>query len=264
MNKFYIQIALFLLSIFAYANNEALAAEPAPGEDTKHQLRSRFATSEEVYEKNKHLLHALKNSANVDKLMKEAVEQIEYHATSTDGYEPYIQNHGDGISFYIKKHDNQTDILKINLNIYASSQYNDIVNRLWDPNSPNIFNKGDVEIVRVYSPYLVRIRQHYEKNSKGHHKYFYALVKRAEISKDKTIIAMTSSNTSNGSRSNIIYKNPVLKNAYLFSDHTNPKDYATNEKYKRVHVNLAGYLIEKKGDDLEITYIESIDGHPSI
>lgn len=31
-----------------------------------------------------------------------------------------------------------------------------------------------------------------------------------------------------------------------------------NKKFERIYVNLAGYLIEKKGDDLEITYIESV------
>ncbi|CAD2103400.1 fam-a protein [Plasmodium vinckei petteri] len=254
MNKFYIQTALFLLSIFAYANNEILATEPAPGEDTKPQLRSRYPTPEEVYEKNKHLLRKFKSSIGFSEVMKEAVKQLEYYATTTDGYEPCIQNHGDGISYYKKKIDDNTDILKINLNIYASSQYNDIVNRLWDPNSPNIFNKGDVE----------RISQICKKDSEKYKKYFYAFVSKAEISKDKTIIAMTSSNTTDGNHPDIIYKNPILKNAYLGVIRTDHNDYVINENYKKVHVNLAGYLIEKKGDDLEITYIESIDGHSSI
>ncbi|CAD2085886.1 fam-a protein [Plasmodium vinckei lentum] len=264
MNKFYIQTALFLLSIFAYANNEILATEPAPGEDTKPQLRSRYPTPEEVYEKNKHLLRKFKSNIGFPEVMKEAVEQIEYHATSTDGYKPFMQNHGDGISFYKKKIDDNTDILKINLNIYASSQYNDIVNRLWDPNSPNIFNKGDVQLVRVYGPNLIGISQYYPKDSESYQKHFTAFVSKAEISKDKTIIAMTSSNTTDGNHPDIIYKNPILKNAYLGGTRTPHKDYVINEKYKRIYVNLAGYLIEKKGDDLEITYIESIDGHSSI
>ncbi|CAD2112537.1 fam-a protein, fragment [Plasmodium vinckei] len=66
--------------------------------------------------------------------MNEAVKQIEYHATSKDGYEVYAQSPNDSISYYVKKFDAQTDILKVNLNIYASSQYNDIISRLWDPN----------------------------------------------------------------------------------------------------------------------------------
>ncbi|CAD2102789.1 fam-a protein [Plasmodium vinckei lentum] len=264
MNKFCIQISLFLLSIFAYANNETFAAETAPGEDTKPQLRSRYPTPEEVYEKNKHLLRAFASRSTVPELMKKAVEQIEYYATSKDGYEVYRQSPNDSISYYVKKIDGEASILKVHLNIYASSQYNDIVNRLWDPNSPNIFNKGNVKVSRVYNPNLIGICQYYPKGSKSYQKYFTAFVSKAEISKDKTIIAMTSSNSTDGNHPDIKYKNPVLKNAYLISESTIPKDYDINEKSKIVHVNLAGYLIEKKGDDLEITYIESIDGHSSI
>ncbi|CAD2109166.1 fam-a protein [Plasmodium vinckei] len=264
MNKFYIQIALFLLNIFAYANNETFAAETAPGEDTKPQLRSRYPTPEEVYKKNKHLLRKFKSNIGFPEVMNEAVKKLEYYATTTDGYEPCIQNHGDGISFYKKKIDDNTDILKINLNIYAASQYDDIVNRLWDPDSPNIFNKGDVELARVYGPNLIGISQICKKDSESYQKYFTAFVSMAEISKDKTIIAMTSSNTTDGNHPDIIYKNPILKNVYSGVIRTNHNDYVINEKYKEVNVNLAGYLIEKKGDDLEITYIESIDGHSSI
>ncbi|CAD2114478.1 fam-a protein [Plasmodium vinckei] len=262
MNKFYIQIALFILSIFAYTNNETLAAELAPGEDIKPL--SRIATPEEVYEKNKHLLRTCKNSINAANVMKDAVKHLEYHATSKDGYEVYLQNPNDSISYYIKKFDGQTDIIKVNLNIYASNQYNHIINRLWDPDTPSIFNKGTAEILHVYNPNLVMIRQFCKKDSKNYNKYFYALVGMAEISKDKTIIAMTSVNVNDRNPSNREYKNPILENASSFTSGVHPKDYITNDYYIQIHVNLAGYLIEKKGDDLEITYIESINGHSSV
>ncbi|CAD2091028.1 fam-a protein [Plasmodium vinckei lentum] len=262
MNKFYIQIALFLLSIFAYANNETLAAEPAPGENTKPL--SRIATPEEVYEKNKHLLCSGRKHTRVTKIMNEAVKQLEYYATSTDGYEVYAQSPNDSISYYVKKIDDETSILKVHLNIYASSQYDYIINRLWDPNSPNIFNKGRARVARVFNPNLLQILQICDKDSEHYQKYFCAFVSKAEISKDKTIIAMTSSNTSDKNRSNIEHENPILKNTYTFVDFIYTKEHYTNEIYKKVHVNLAGYLIEKKGDDLEITYIESIKGHSSI
>ncbi|EUD71844.1 hypothetical protein YYG_03261 [Plasmodium vinckei petteri] len=232
MNKFYIQTALFLLSIFAYANNEILATEPAPGEDTKHQLRSRFATSEEIYENNKHLSCSDNKHKRVINIMNEAVKQLEYYATSKDGYEVYRQSPNDSISYYVKKIDDEASILKVHLNIYASSQYDDIINRLWDPNGSKIFNKGHARV--------------------------------AHISKDKTIIAMTSSNTSDSSHTYIEHENPILKNTYTFVNSLNPKEHFANGRYVKVFVNLAGYLIEKKGDDLEITYIESIKGHSSV
>ncbi|SCL83348.1 fam-a protein, partial [Plasmodium chabaudi adami] len=192
MNRIYIQIVLFILSIFVYANNEALATEPASGEDTKPKLISPYATPEEIYEKNKHLSCHCPNNTHVLEVMDEAIQQLEYHATSKDGYKLCIENSGDGISYYKKKYDDNTDILKINLNIYASHQYDGIVNRIWDPKSPNFFNKGHVKILQEYNPNLVLIRQFCEQDSKYYHKYFYALVKKAQISKDKAIIAMTS------------------------------------------------------------------------
>ncbi|CAD2109133.1 fam-a protein [Plasmodium vinckei petteri] len=266
MNKFYIQTALFLLSIFAYANNETLAAEHAPGEDTKNQLRSHHTTSEGLYEIKSHLLNTSNNNnTKAVNRMKNAVKQLEYHATSKDGYEVYLQNPNDSISYYVKKFNGQTDILKINLNIYASSQYNHIINRLWDPNSPSIFNNGDVKILHVYNPNLVLMRQICKEDSKHHRKYFYVLVSKDEISKDKTIIAMTSVDVNEYHRKNQgLYNNPILGNEHSFVEFLNPKDYITIRKFAKVYVNLAGYLIEKKGDNLEITYIESIKGHSSI
>ncbi|CAD2095105.1 fam-a protein [Plasmodium vinckei] len=266
MNKFYIQTALFLLSIFTYANNEILATEPAPGEDTKPQLRSRYPTSEEVYEKHKHLSShpSCINKKKAIKLMDEVVKHLEYHATNNDGYKVYIRNHGDGISYYKKKHDDQTYILKINLNIYASSQYNDIINKLWDPNTPNTFNKGTVKIVHVYDPNLVVIQQRYKKRSKDPQKYFYALATKAEISEDKTIIAMTSADINDCNPFRKEYKNTIIENANLFKSNVIPDDDIQNGELDNLFVNLAGYLIEKKGDDLEITYIESINGYSTL
>ncbi|CAD2089750.1 fam-a protein [Plasmodium vinckei brucechwatti] len=265
MNKFYIQTALFLLSIFAYANNEILATEPALGENTKPQLRSRYPTSEEVYEKNKHLLCTNpEETKQAEKLMNEVVKHLEYHATNNDGYKVYIRDRGDGISYYKKKHDDQTYILKINLNIYASSQYNDIINKLWDPNTPNTFNNGSVKIAHVYNPNLVIIQQRYGKNYRGNQKYFYALATKAEISEGKTIIAMTSADINDYNPSKKEYKNTIIENANLFKSNVNPDGDIQNGELDNLYVNLAGYLIEKKGDDLEITYIESINGYSTI
>ncbi|SCL90545.1 Acidic phosphoprotein precursor PCEMA1, putative [Plasmodium chabaudi adami] len=266
MNKFCIQIALFILSIFVYANNKALATDPAPEEDTNLKSKARYPTSEEIYEKNKHLSSppCCKNRIKAIELMGEVVKHLEYHATSKDDYKVYPLNHGDAISYYKKKHDDQTDILKINLNIYASSQYDEIINKYWDPDTPNTFNTGTVKIVHVYTPNLVIIQQRYKKKSSEPHKYFYALATKTEVSKDKTIIAMTSANIIDHNHFDKEYKNTIIENANLFKANVIPDKDIKNGELTRVFVNLAGYLIEKKGDDLEITYIESINGHSTI
>ncbi|KEG04419.1 fam-a protein, fragment [Plasmodium vinckei vinckei] len=86
MNKFYIQIGLFLLSIFTYANNETLATEPAPGTAAKP---SRFATPEEIYEKNKDIECRGHDHTSVINIMNDAVKHLKYYATSKGGYEVY-------------------------------------------------------------------------------------------------------------------------------------------------------------------------------
>ncbi|SCL82152.1 fam-a protein, partial [Plasmodium chabaudi chabaudi] len=86
------------------------------------------------------------------------------------------------------------------------------------------------------------------------------------ISKDKTIIAMTTVDVDvddqNPSRKE--HKNPILKKTDSLRASIEYKDCIMNKNFERIYVNLAGYLIEKKGDDLEITYIESINGYSTI
>ncbi|SCL90507.1 hypothetical protein PCHDK_000521900, partial [Plasmodium chabaudi adami] len=118
--------------------------------------------------------------------------------------------------------------------------------------------------LQEYNPNLVLIRQFCEQDSKYYHKYFYALVKKAQISKDKAIIAMTSVDIFDANPSSKEPKNPIVKKADSFCGFVNPEDYILCKEYKKIYVNLAGYLIEKKGDDLEITYIESINGYSTI
>ncbi|KEG00186.1 hypothetical protein YYE_04963 [Plasmodium vinckei vinckei] len=101
------------------------------------------------------------------------------------------------------------------------------------------------------------IHQNCKKDSKRYQKYFYALVSKTEISKDKTIIAMTSVNVNDWNPSNIEYNNPILENAKSFTSVLHFKD-DFSPYYIQIYVNLAGYIIEKKGDNLEITYIESV------
>ncbi|VTZ67113.1 fam-a protein [Plasmodium chabaudi chabaudi] len=119
-------------------------------------------------------------------------------------------------------------------------------------------NKTITHVVHAYNPNLLTIFQLCEKNRGDPWKYFYALVKKAQISEDKTIIAMTSVDVDDQNPSRKEHKNPILKKTDSLHASIEYKDYIMNKKFERIYVNLAGYLIEKKGDDLEITYIESV------
>ncbi|CAD2088779.1 fam-a protein [Plasmodium vinckei lentum] len=266
MNKFYIQIVFFLLSVSLYLNNKTLATEPAPGKDTKSKSKNPYSTSEEIYEQNKHLLCTnLEEIENTEKLMNEAVTHLEYHATCEDGYESYEDDpECSSLSYYKKKHEDHTDVLKANYKFYESDVYNGIAGLLWDPHHADFSKPGSIKrkIVRVYNPNLVMIQQRYKSWFGGREKYFYALLKKAQI-EDATIIVMASANVNDHNPSENKYKNTIIKSANLFTTDIDSEDDIRKGKLKKVFVNIAGYLIENKSIFVNMTYVESIDGYAS-
>ncbi|CAD2114502.1 fam-a protein [Plasmodium vinckei] len=285
MNKFYIQIVLFLLSISVCLNSTTLAADPspnkapnkAPNEDsdevpnafTKLISENPYPTAEEIFEQQIDLLcKEPEETINASKLMDEAVVHLAYHAANKDGSEPSKSNTGSSSLSHKKKDENTQKILKANRKIYHLGMYNNIVNMIWNPhpvkfyiNESAICERGKTtrKIIRVYDPNLIMIQQRYKKGSKGGQKYFYALVKRAHLSEDKTIIVMTSVNMKDQDSSNEKHKNTIIENANLFKTSIESEEDIKQGKLKKVVVNIAGYLIEKIKKDIHITYIESIN-----
>ncbi|CAD2086372.1 fam-a protein [Plasmodium vinckei brucechwatti] len=267
MNKFYIQIVIFLLSIFIYVNNKTLATEPAPEENTKIKTESkkRYATSEEIYEENKQLLCTdHKEITNAVKLMSEAVIHFVYHATSEDNYKVCKQSSFCDKTLSTKKH-GDTDVQRFNCRYYNISKYNEIINLLWNPAFANQFNTASVQrkIARVYSPNFVIIQQRYKGWVGEREKYFYALARKIDISEDKTIIVMTSANINDHHPSEKEYKNTIIESANLFKFDIDSEDDIIKGRWEKTFVNIAGYLLEKTKSYVNITYIESIDGHTS-
>ncbi|SCL97966.1 Acidic phosphoprotein precursor PCEMA1, putative, partial [Plasmodium chabaudi chabaudi] len=117
---------------------------------------------------------------------------------------------------------------------------------------------------RVYNPNLVIIQQRYKKKCGSSQKYFYALVKKTQISEGTTVIVMTSANINDHNPSKKEYKNTIVESANLFTTDINSEEDIRQGKLKKAFVNLAGYQIQKRGDRADVTYIESIDGHTSI
>ncbi|CAD2089781.1 fam-a protein [Plasmodium vinckei lentum] len=263
MNKFYIQIVFFLLSVSVYLNNKTLATELASGKATTSNSQNRYSTPEEIYAENKHLLCTdLNETINAGKLMNEAALHLIYHATHINDYKPFKTKHGNDMVSYKKKH-GRTDIIKVYYSVNDPNMYNHLINDIWDPNTPNTFNTGTVKIVRVYNPNLVMVQQRYKKDSKGSQKYFYALAKKVEISDDATVIAMASANINDYNPYNKENKNAVIENAKLFKTDVDPENDIRNGKLKKVFVNITGYLIQKSRNRVDLAYVESIDGHSS-
>ncbi|CAD2097663.1 fam-a protein [Plasmodium vinckei lentum] len=271
MNKFYIQIVFFLLSIFIYVNNKTLATNPAPEENaktkekTKTESKKRYATPEEIYEENKQLLCTdLKEIENAVKLMNEAAIHLVYHATNEEDYKLCKSDRYHYRTISRKKH-RDTDVQRINCKYYNLSKYNELINLLWDPALASHFNNGSVKrkIVHVYNPNLVIIQQRYKSGFRGRWNYFYALATKVEISKEKIVIVMASPNINDHHPSEKKYKNTIIERANLFKFDIDSEDDIRNGKLKKTFVNIAGYLIEKKDILVNITYLESIDGHTS-
>ncbi|CAD2089762.1 fam-a protein [Plasmodium vinckei brucechwatti] len=263
MNKFYIQIVFFLLSVSIYLNNKTLATELAPGKATTSNSIKRYSTPEEIYEENKHLLcDDFNEIINAGKFMNEAVLHLIYHATNIKDYKLFKTKHDNAMVSYKKKHD-RTDVIKVYYADNNPNKYDDIINEIWDPNIPNTFNKGTVKIARVYNPNLVMVQQRYKKNSKENQKYFYALAKKIQISDDSTVIVMASANINDYNPYNKENKNAIIENAKLFKTNVGPEDDIRNGKLKKVFVNIAGYLIQKSKKCVNLAYVESIDGHSS-
>ncbi|CDS44942.1 fam-a protein [Plasmodium yoelii] len=247
MNKLCIQIVLFLLSISVCVNTETLATEPSQKKNTKSKSKKNtkpkseqlYLTPEEIYEKNKDLLcNNPEETIQAEKLMTDAVSKLEYHATNKHGYRFYTECSPYNMTSYIKIYRDCACIEKIQYKI----------------NSPK---KG--KIARVYTPNLVIIQQRSKTHPWSREKYFYALAAKFEISENKTIIVMTSANINDhNSKNKKPFENTIVKSANLFKTDIDSENDIRNGKLKKTVVNIMGYVIEKKEEYLDITYVESV------
>ncbi|CAD2084038.1 fam-a protein [Plasmodium vinckei lentum] len=260
MNKFYIQIFFFLLSISVYVNNKTLASEHAPGTSTTPESTYHHLTPEKIYEKNKHLLCTdPEEIVKAGEVMNEAVEALEYHAANIDDYEVYERDSNSALLLFKKKHYGDLDIKKTHYVACKSYEYNEIINMAWDPEYANFLNIGSFKIARVYNPNLVMIQQRYKDSSTNRQKYFYALAANVEMSKDRTIVVRVSADINDHNPSNDKYKNEIVKSANLFKTDIDSEDDIKKGKLEKAFVNIAGYIVENKGDCANVTYVESIN-----
>ncbi|CAD2099596.1 fam-a protein [Plasmodium vinckei brucechwatti] len=263
MNKFYIQIVFFLLSASVYLNSKTLASEPDPGKAAEIKSKDRYATSEEVYEQNKHLLCASPEEAHqAIKLMGEALIHLAYHTTNKDGYKFMGDDPDYDLYYYRKKHNGNTNIEKYQYKVRDPNKYSETINDLWNPDNEHFLDRysSKKKIVRVYSPNLVIIQQRYKNWSLGRQQYFYALAKKSQISEDKTIIVMTSANINDHHPSKKKYKNTIIENANLFTTDIDSEEDIRNGKLNKAFLNIGGYIIQKKDKCIDITYINSLSG----
>ncbi|VTZ80356.1 fam-a protein [Plasmodium yoelii] len=254
MNKFYIQIVFFLLIIPLYVNNKTLATELVPKKDKKHKSKKIYSTYDNtqlIYERNKHLLYTdTKETINACRFMNDALKQLEYHATSKEGYKLYGTNSIYYMYSYKKKHRGNTRVDKIKYIIKNPNKYTGLINKFWDPDSSNFFYLGSTKrkIVRVYGPNLVMIQHRCKVWPWSRQKYFYALAAKFKISENKTIIVMASGNINDHNRKNKKhFENTIVESANLFQAEVDSEDDIRSGKLKKMFVHLNGYIVGEHG-----------------
>ncbi|VTZ67880.1 fam-a protein [Plasmodium chabaudi chabaudi] len=258
MNTFYIQISLFLLCISLYLNNKTLATDRAPGKDATPELTDHCLISEEIYEKNKHLLCTNPEEiVEASELMKEAVAQFNYFTTSKDNYKFCGSCYLCHPFFCEKKHQDYTYVKKNEYTIDDPDMYNEIIKMLWDPEYANLINKGSIirKITRVYNKNLVMIQQRYKDSSSDNWKYFYALATIADVRKPFLFYFVINR------ISHIVTRN-LFKYTFIDFAGIRRHNYSENDirkgKLKKTFVNIAGYHVEKKNNYVNFTYIDSV------
>ncbi|CAD2100695.1 fam-a protein [Plasmodium vinckei] len=232
-------------------------------EEEEEELNTIYGENEEICEQNKQLLCTnSEETTNAIDLMTEAITHLEHHVADKDDYELCKIYDFYSMALYKKKHEGYI-VHKINLRYYNFNKYNDTINELWYPAHGNSFKTGSTKkkVVRVYTPNLVMIQQRYKTWLFGRQRYFYALAAKAEISKNKTAIVMTSANINDHNTSSKEYKNTIIENANLFKTDIDSEKDIRKGKLKKVFINIAGYIIEKTPGYVDVTYIESIDGN---
>ncbi|SCL90821.1 Acidic phosphoprotein precursor PCEMA1, putative [Plasmodium chabaudi adami] len=266
MNKFCIKIFFFLLSISLYVNNKTLATDTTPEENTKTKPKNCYPTSEEIYEKNKHLLCNNSNETKqASELMSEAAKQLTYYAIEFgDQLCKKSNNNSNSRVCYKKKLENDTKVEMAKYSVDDPNEYNKIINELWDPNTRDTFNNGSAKIARVYNPNLVIIQQRFKKKFGCRQKYFNALATKVEIIEGTTVIVMTSANINDHNPSNKEYKNTIIENANLFKTTIDSEEDIRSGKLNKVFVNIAGYFIQKHLNGIDVIFLASIDGHSCI
>ncbi|SCM12397.1 fam-a protein [Plasmodium chabaudi adami] len=260
MNKGYIKIALALLSVASYMQNIAFARDmisfdKPPNEKDKYQLYF-----DPVAAKKAHEAKIAKEHKQAEGIMTEALALAKKFAKHTKDYEPYSID-GEEPTIYFKRV-NDTDIGKLEFTIPNPNNYADLVNMLWDPNGQKYF---DISFMGGYYPEMYNenlgiVQHRYASPVKNWPMFYHALAKKAELSENKTVILLVSSNIDDCYYDfNKEYTNPIVKSAKSYRPYVDSEDDIRNGRLFKIYVNFVAFIIEKEADCVKVTYISSLN-----
>ncbi|SCL83106.1 fam-a protein [Plasmodium chabaudi adami] len=272
MDKCYIKAVLFLLNLFAYMNNNALASERSPKKKgicslfKKASNKNIDATSpnnisNQIDEPSDPLLCTNPDEIEqVEKLMAEAIEKLQEHAIHSNDYELY-HPYDEDTNVYCKKHKHLT-VQKVDTKVHNIDKYDDVVDYLFTLDDVKHYGYLDVkgQIAREYNPNLVMIHHRYIDLLNGFKGYFYAIAGKYQISEDTTVIAITSANINDhNERDQNFYRNHIVESANSFETEVDSEKYIRKGLLNKMYINLSGYIIKKKSQYIQVTSIHSME-----
>ncbi|KEG00593.1 hypothetical protein YYE_04422 [Plasmodium vinckei vinckei] len=216
---------------------------------------------DEIYKEAKHLLCTKPSETKkAMEVMDEAVKFLKYYATTQKGYKHHCTT-CEGVKMYYMKNKKKSYIEKCKIKISNPNKYDDIIYMLWDPNGAQQFDPNFIygKVVRSYNRNLLMVKKFYHNPMLSSKRCFYALAKKVHISENTTIIVMASGNINNQNGFNRpLFKNKVLESMNSFKTNVDSDDDSQNGYYKKTFVNLSGYLIRKKSDHVDVTFVNSV------
>ncbi|WBY60004.1 fam-a protein [Plasmodium yoelii yoelii] len=269
MNKGYIKIALALLSVAGYMQNMAFATEYASSPDSSNETSKQVLYNDPEEDKQQSsvtpkeeegLLYDDREEAiKAADVISEALAHIHKHIGNSNEYKLYSKE-DDGARLYFKKF-KDTEIGKLELTIPNPDSYEGIVNMLWDPNGAKNFDNSFVRgtIRRKYNKDLLITQQRHKSGLNAWKGYYHALAGKIELSEDKTIIVLVSSDMNDhDGGGNKEYINPIVESANSFKPDINSEADIRKGKLSKLYVNLVSFFIKKEPDCVKIIYLISV------
>ncbi|VTZ78172.1 fam-a protein [Plasmodium yoelii] len=252
MNKGYIKIALPLLSLAGYTQNVTFAT----GHPSDVTINANPSRQKPLFEEFPELtcedldeaLVALDHANDASEFL------IKLSETGIDDYSTHSTKNGDKI-IYSKKIGNM-DIGRLHLTIPSASNYSNVLRKLWDFNHNKKPDERFIngKLARVYCNYLIVLEKlsidpNYTPLTKK-----YALAARVKHSNDTTVILCPSRPLNYlGQNDGEPNMNEILENTQSIQTDIDPEEALT-----KLSANVAGFVVKKGEDNVQVTYINAI------
>ncbi|CAD2095843.1 fam-a protein [Plasmodium vinckei petteri] len=258
MSKGYIKAVLFSLSFLVYASNNTLASERAA--NIADNINN-FHQKNDIREKYTRMLCSDPDETEIAiKHANDAVTLLlKLYDSSIDDYSLFFTQN-ENATIYSKKHGN-VDIRRFHATIPSAIKYSNVIKKLWDFDDTQKLDAKFINgnVVRVYSKNLIMMEQSSIAHTHSSPRKKYAIAAKVKVSNDTTVILCPSRTLNHLCLSD---EKPNMKKI-LENTRSIEIGIDAEEALTKLGTNIAGFIIKKIGNNVEVTYINSIydDGH---